>query len=781
MPAPWSTSATIRLANQPTIFASVRLLAFVLGSFLLGSELRAQTYRDPADQPFRRAPMSVAARSIVLPLATNVHLAFDTETLRTHTAWRGPSLNLHGKPYDGSAGRFLAEFDGEWLFTNPPLFPWAGGKPARNILTDFPSKPRFLGHSTRGGVATLMYELPLDAEETMRVHESPSVQWVDGTPVVVRRFELGASYLDLEFTAHMEAGRMTTIGQNSAAMGILREKDVLLVAFRGRPLLGWKPATAQADYLVELHREKDGESEVVQRHVTGDETHAVVHIPAHRGEISFEVLSVACADKAEAERLLPKLVPAKVAPPELMRVTEPPVARTPLSAVTNTAPPTVMTDDGFRIEQLQTPNSKLETSSITGLDFLPNGDLAFCTARGEVFIRSEPAEAPGTNFYRSIARGLMEPAGLRVLSGEIFIAQKCELTRLRDTDGDGQADLFECVSQAWGFNGNARQFAIGPTADREGRLHVFLDARGARWEVPFRGWDTRFSRAGKDFEGWASGFHSPGGAASVAGEVFVADNAGPWVAAAKLIHVRESKFQGSPATQPAPQEQFKEPKEFAPPAVWLPSRMAKSVAGVLVAPESWGAFAGQLLLADGDGGLMRAQLELVNGEWQGAVWPLAKNLGAKFTRFAVSATGQVYFGGATADGKSPALGRLSPTGEAAFEVKSVKVLADGFELTFTRPVDAATAAKPASYEVSQFNYLHQLDPSPELDHEGTRGRATMLKVSASVVFAAGLQVKLTVPGLRAGYITALRAAALRSAGQPLRNDTCFYTLNQLPK
>ena len=101
MPAPWSTSATIRLANQPTIFASVRLLAFVLGSFLLGSELRAQTYRDPADQPFRRAPMSVAARSIVLPLATNVHLAFDTETPRTHTAWRGPSLNLHGKPYDG--------------------------------------------------------------------------------------------------------------------------------------------------------------------------------------------------------------------------------------------------------------------------------------------------------------------------------------------------------------------------------------------------------------------------------------------------------------------------------------------------------------------------------------------------------------------------------------------------------------------------------------------------------------------------------------------------------
>ncbi|NDB77956.1 MAG: hypothetical protein EB141_20305, partial [Verrucomicrobia bacterium] len=298
-----------------------------------------QSFHDPADQPFRRAPMSVAARSVVIPLGTNVHLGFDTETLRTHTVWRGDALSLHGTPYDGVAGRFLADFTGDFLFTNPPLFPWAGGKPAKNILTDFPSKPRFLGISTRGGVTTLMYELPLDAEEVVRVHETPSVQWVDGTPVVVRRFELSASYMDLEFTAHMEAGRMTTISQNAAAMGILREKDLLLVAFRGRPLLGWKPATAQADYVVELHREKDGESEIIPRYVTGDETHAVVHIPAHRGEISFEVLSVVCADKPEAERLLPKLVPAKVAPPELMRVSEPSASKP-----TNAAPSWVVTN-----------------------------------------------------------------------------------------------------------------------------------------------------------------------------------------------------------------------------------------------------------------------------------------------------------------------------------------------------------------------------------------------------------------------------------------------------
>lgn len=740
----------------------------------LALPLSAQTFRDPADQPFRRAPMSVAARSVVIPLATNVHLAFDPETLRTHTAWRGPSLNLHGTPYDGAVGRSLADFTGDFLFTNPPLFPWAGGKPAKNILTDFPSKPRFLGVSTRGGVTTLMYELPLDAEETVRVHESPSVQWVDGTPVVVRRFELSASYLDLEFTAHMEAGRMTTIGQNSAAMGILREKDLLLTAFRGRPLLGWKPATGQADYVVELLREKDGDTETVQRHVTGDETHAVIHIPAHRGEISFEVLTAVCADKAEAELLMPKLVPAKVTPPELVRVSEPPASKptnqAPSLVVTNA--PTVREEAGFRVELLVTP--LVLKSPVTGMDFLPNGDLAFCTAFGEVFIRSEPAESPGTNIYRRFARGLMEPAGLRVLSGEIFVAQKCELTRLRDTDGDGEADYFECVSQGWGFNGNARQFAVGPVADKEGRLHVFLDARGSRWEVPFRGWDARFSRAGKDFEGWASGFHSPGGALSIDGEIFVTDNPGPWVPAAKLIHVRESQFQGHPATQPAPQEQFKEPKEFAPPAVWFPARLSKRVAGFAVAPESWGTFAGQVIVADGEGGLLRVGLEQVNGAWQGTAWPLVKPLGLRTTRLAVSAGGQLYFAGATESGVGQ-IGRMGLTGPLPFDVATVKTLPDALELTLTQPATPATATKPASYELTAHTYSHELVPAPEPP-------TTPLKISSAQLGPDGLTVRLQVVGLRAGTVLTLRAAGLRSAtGQPLRHDTLWHTLNQVAK
>ena len=187
-------------------------------------------------------------------------------------------------------------------------------------------------------------------------------------------------------------------------------------------------------------------------------------------------------------------------------------------------------------------------------------------------------------------------------------------------------------------------------------------------------------------------------------------------------------------------------------------------------------------MADGEGGLLRVSLEQVNGEWQGAAWPFVKNLGVAASRFAFNVDGQLYVGGAGAAGKGLGLARISAPGAADFEVKSVKALADGFELTFTQPVEAASAAKAAGYEVSQFSYQHDVGPGAEHDFEGTMNKTSALQVSAASVSSNGLSARLTVPSLRAGFVTSVRAAGVRSAAaQPLRHDTFFYTLNQLPK
>ena len=60
------------------------------------------------------------------------------------------------------------------------------------------------------------------------------------------------------------------------------------------------------------------------------------------------------------------------------------------------------------------------------------------------------------------------------------------------------------------------------------------------------------------------------------------------------------------------------------------------------------------------------------------------------------------------------------------------------------------------------------------------GRASALKVTEAQVSADSLSVRLKIPGLRPGFVTQLRASGLRSASQPLRHDTCFFTLNQVP-
>jgi hypothetical protein len=57
-----------------------------------------------------------------------------------------------------------------------------------------------------------------------------------------------------------------------------------------------------------------------------------------------------------------------------------------------------------------------------------------------------------------------------------------------------------------------------------------------------------------------------------------------------------------------------------------------------------------------------------------------------------------------------------------------------------------------------------------------------LKISSAQLGSDGRTVRLQVAGLRAGTVLTLRSAGLRSAtGQPLRHDTLWHTLNQLPK
>ncbi|HUR58779.1 MAG TPA: plastocyanin/azurin family copper-binding protein, partial [Opitutaceae bacterium] len=101
---------------------------------------------------------------------------------------------------------------------------------------------------------------------------------------------------------------------------------------------------------------------------------------------------------------------------------------------------------------------------------------------------------------------------------------------------------------------------------------------------------------------------------------------------------------------------------------------------------------------------------------------------------------------------------------------------DGFELTFTHPVNRATAEKPESYGVSGFvYYYHRAYGSAPMN----RMACPVRKV---VVAPDGLSVRLGNVCLREGYVHEVKAAGLRAAGsgEPLLHATAYYTLNRVP-
>ena len=763
---------------------------FLLALLLLPLALRAQPHRDPAGQPFRRAPMAEAARSIVIPLATNLHVAFDTELFRTHTAWSGPGLGLHGQPFDGGTNRFLCDFPGPALWSNPPVFPWWLGSPSKKGLREMPARYAFRGLSTKGGATTFLYELTPTDEDPVRIHETPRAAQSGGVSVVVRRLEISPCPLDLEFLAHAEVGKFVALENTPIASALLeRENDVLLIAARGRPALYWKLTVAPADYITERNTEQDGDTEVLSERVTRDEARAQLVIPSHSGDVAVEIVSAVCANRAEALKLLPDLIRVRVQPADL----DFPASRTNLAA-TNAAlvlpsvPPAVRApagDEAYRVEWLGTP---AQTAwRVTGMDWVPNGDLALCTLAGEVWIAQQAQGGANAITWRRFARGLCEPGGLKVVAGVLYVAQKCELTRLVDTNADGEADLFECVSQRWSYLGSPLQFTVGPEADAERNLHVQLDGRRNAWDQSFRAWTLKLSPAG-ELDGFARGLHSPGGLLSVFGaewNLFATDNAGPWVGVPKLVHLRADHHFGYPASNPAPQTEFKGGTAFAPPAVWFPATVAKAAGGL--AATRFGPTNAQLLVTDPSAGsLLRVDLEKVNGEWQGAVWPLVTNLGAGAGRIAVGPEDQRFYVGFNAlagAGAGQVLARVSPVAASPFAVQELRATPSGFTLTFTQPVEAASAGRPASYAAEQFKYLHhEADGSPEVDHAGGGNSASLVKVTQAVVSADRLTVRLTVEGWQAGFVTRLRAAGVRNAaGQRLRHDTLHYTLNTIPQ
>jgi glucose/arabinose dehydrogenase len=459
--------------------------------------------------------------------------------------------------------------------------------------------------------------------------------------------------------------------------------------------------------------------------------------------------------------------------------------------------------DYYKIESLPIPaEAFLEAGA---LEIMPDGKLAVSSRRGEIWTFDDPTAEDLTKVTaQRFAGGLHEVLGLAWRKDWLYCVQRCELTRMKDTDGDGRADVFETVSDGWEISGDYHEYAFGSKFDPNGHLWVTLCLTGSfSSKCKYRGWCLRFDEDGKMIP-TAGGIRSPGGMGqNLAGDVFYTDNQGPWNGTCSLKWLKPGSFQGHPGGNRWYEEaknltRPKDPKsgsrhmveadkipEYMPPPVLFPyNKMGKSASGITcdISQGKFGPFAGQLFVGDqSHSTVMRVCLEKVQGRYQGACFMFRQGVASGTLPMLMHKSGAMFIGGTnrgwgSRGGKPYSLERLRWTGKVPFEVHEMRAKPDGFELTFTQPVDPKTAADPASYSMKTYTYIFQASyGSPEVDH--TTPTITSVSVSAD-----NKSVRLTLDKLQRGHIHELHMRGVRSqGGLPLLHNVGYYTLNYIPE
>lgn len=465
-------------------------------------------------------------------------------------------------------------------------------------------------------------------------------------------------------------------------------------------------------------------------------------------------------------------------------------------------------DDYYRIITIPVPeNIELE---IGGLAALPDGRLAASTRRGEIWMISNPyTKGNRKPEFRRFAHGLHEPLGLLYRGNDFLATQRGEVTRLADTDNDGEADLYESFVK-WPLSGNYHQYSYGPVRLPNGDMIITLNVdwigKGGASLSKWRGWMLKLDEKG-NLTPWAAGLRSPAGFGNFSGDIFYTENQGDWVASGRLTHLEKGDFAGNPAGlrwsgQPGSPLGLKpedipdsgEPMhnvargipELKLPAVWFPHTiMGISLSDLKedLTAGAFGPFKGQLFVGDqGHSNIMRADLEKVNGRWQGACFQFRKGFASGVLRMEWGLDGSMFVGqtsrGWSAKGPAPfALQRLVWTGEMPFEMKHLRAKSDGFEITFTLPLDPESAKKAESWEVSSFTYkYHKEYGSPVINNEA-------VPLKGVIVSDDSLSVRIVMDRARmkAGYIHEIKAEGILSAaGLPLLHSEGYYTLNEIP-
>jgi len=403
-------------------------------------------------------------------------------------------------------------------------------------------------------------------------------------------------------------------------------------------------------------------------------------------------------------------------------------------------------DAAYVVDRLAEPAKNPWNADVLfgGLDFFDDGRAAVCTTQGEVWVVSGIDEGLHNLEWRRFASGLFQPLGLKIVRGEVHVAGRDQITRLRDLNGDGEADHYANFNNDPLLSSNGADYCLDLQTDSAGNFYF---GKATPWHpeitTPHQGVIFKVSPDGTKSEIIATGLRVPNGLGiSPRDEIAVSDQQGHWQPSSKLNLIRSGGFYGMmPAAQreiemkwrgetirvnpsdPAVRKQLGftgwGPNNPMPvhyyerPLAWIPWTVDNSSGAPFWAiTDKWGPLNNQLLFTSYGRCALFATLRHKAGEVeQAAMVPLNLPFDSGILRGRVNPRdGQVYVAGLrgwiTTALRDGGLYRIRYTGRPAYLPVDFKATKRGVELRFSDPLDRAGIADLANFTAQRWNYYY---------------------------------------------------------------------------
>ena len=686
---------------------------------------------------------NLTPRGLVLNLGRDCWAAFDTDLLRVAVVWRGEGLTP--------------------VALAPGSYEEGGRKtPTGQLPAPEPIGRVWLANGIYAGWQT--GERP-SLEDPREPAPSPEEVGRGPLPATMGRFDavrLVPGGAVLEYTAGRAEIREWITASDHAGVPVV-ERHFRVAA--PEPL--WLLLGVTSEDVTISIRSNDGPAPALET-VSGL---WAVRVPGGREPMTF---SVGMADRVSV-LVAPRPVPAAV-----------PEARWPQEITTTVTRSTAK--EAFVVDDVELPadNPWGRAVRISDIQFLEDGTGAAVTLDGDVWIVRGLHEPSGVARWRRFASGLHEPLTLAIRDGGIHVFDRNGIWRLRDINGDGEADVHELFSNAFAQTADMREF---PNTIRPAPGGEFVIAKGNQEATTLgkhNGHVLRISADGRRATVLGYGFRQPNIAVNVrTGLVTASDQQGNYVPATPLHIVRDGQFYGFLSAL-QPREVY--PAPIADPLTWIPH--AVNASGI---SQVWlfGARMGPLNDALVHIGFNRPELfrVLLNDRTatpQAAVVSITRAFDFPPLNGAVNpADGQLYlagfqiFGWGTTATRRAGLGRVRYTGAPSTLPREVVAMDKGVLLRFDERLDRATAADPDNYSVASWKYRRSYRyGSPQLKADGAPG-IDALPASRAYVSTDGRSVFVAVPGMKPAMQVRIGWSLATADGTPSR-ENAYLTAYRLP-